>query len=178
MKISWIGPWVSRIDWCKGHWFCSTHVAVRLANISSKTGKKCIFCVFRPFLSLCQTASRPYRFTSINPTNPRTNPWNFRQKILRIGGAGKWRFVFFVFGCWVFQKKKTKGFHLGKDFIPTNMHTTVAETSAHCRSWSCLHLIIYFLEDKIMFRRKMRVGFTKIIICTHKFVGTEARIIY
>ena len=55
-------------------------------------------------------------------------------------------FFFFVFGIWVFQKKmffineKTKGFHmryhlflhygwflqnLGKDFIPTNMHTTV-----------------------------------------------------
>ena len=28
--------------------------------LSSKTGKKCIFCVFRPCLSLCCTASRPY----------------------------------------------------------------------------------------------------------------------
>ena len=28
-------------------------------------------------------------FVSINPTNPRTNPWNFHEKILRIGGAGK-----------------------------------------------------------------------------------------
>ena len=36
LKISWIGPWVNRIDWCKGHWFCSTNVAVRLADISSK----------------------------------------------------------------------------------------------------------------------------------------------
>ena len=31
-------------------------------------------------------------FASINPTNPRTNPWNFHEKILRIGGAGKWGF--------------------------------------------------------------------------------------
>ena len=34
--------------------------------ISSKTGKKCIFGVFRPFLSLCQTASRPYSLSHIN----------------------------------------------------------------------------------------------------------------
>ena len=31
-------------------------------------------------------------FASINSTNPRTNPWNFHEKILRIGGAGKWGF--------------------------------------------------------------------------------------
>ena len=64
-KISWIGPWVSRIDWCEGHWCGSTYMAVRLSDISSKTGKKCIFCVFRPFLSLCRTASRPYRLSHI-----------------------------------------------------------------------------------------------------------------
>ena len=46
MKISWISPWVSRIDWCEGHWFCSTYMAVRLSDISSKTGQKCIFWVF------------------------------------------------------------------------------------------------------------------------------------
>ena len=28
-------------------------------------------------------------FTSINSTNPRTNPWNFREKFLRIGDFGK-----------------------------------------------------------------------------------------
>ena len=31
-------------------------------------------------------------FASVNPTNPRTNPWKFHEKILRIGGAGKWCF--------------------------------------------------------------------------------------
>ena len=45
-KISWIGPLVSRIDWCKGHWRGLTYM-VRLSDISSKTDKKCIFCVFR-----------------------------------------------------------------------------------------------------------------------------------
>ena len=63
----------------------------RLSDISSKIGKKCIFCVFMLFLSLCWTASRPYRlsyinaFASINTTNPKTNPWNFCKKVSRIG---------------------------------------------------------------------------------------------
>ena len=66
VKISWSGPWVSRIHWCEGHWYGSTYMAVRLSDISSKTGKKCIFCVFWPFLSLCRAASRPYRLSPIN----------------------------------------------------------------------------------------------------------------
>ena len=66
MKFSWIGPWVSRIDWCEGHWFVSTFVAVRLSDISSKTGKKCIFGVFRVFLSLCQTVSQPQKLRQTN----------------------------------------------------------------------------------------------------------------
>ena len=31
-------------------------------------------------------------FASINSTNPRTNPWNFYKKILRIGDFEKWPF--------------------------------------------------------------------------------------
>ena len=58
VKISWIGPW---INWCG-----STYMAVRLSYISSITGKKCIFCVFRLFLPLHGTASRPYRLSYIN----------------------------------------------------------------------------------------------------------------
>ena len=37
VKISWIGPWVSRIDWCEGHWCSSTYMVVRLSNIRAKT---------------------------------------------------------------------------------------------------------------------------------------------
>ena len=36
-KKSWIGPWVSRIDWCERHWCGSTCMAMRLSDISSKT---------------------------------------------------------------------------------------------------------------------------------------------
>ena len=57
-KISWIGPWVGRIDRCEGHWCGSTYIVVRLSDISSKTGKKCILGVFRLFWLLGQTASR------------------------------------------------------------------------------------------------------------------------
>ena len=88
-KNLWIGPWVGTINWGKGHWCGSTYMALRLFDISSKTGKKCIFGkvytmnwqlffyslkfimltifgVFRPFLSLFRTASRPYRLSHIN----------------------------------------------------------------------------------------------------------------
>ena len=66
VKISRIGPWVSRIEWCEGHWNGSTYMVVRLSDIRSETAKKCLFCVFRPFLSLCRTASRPYGLSQIN----------------------------------------------------------------------------------------------------------------
>ena len=38
MKILQIGPLISWIDWCEGHWWGSTYMAVGLSNISSKTG--------------------------------------------------------------------------------------------------------------------------------------------
>ena len=42
------------------------YMVVRLSDVSSKTSKKCIFCVFRLFWRLCQTASRPYKLSHIN----------------------------------------------------------------------------------------------------------------
>ena len=32
-KILQIGPWVSRINWCERHSFCSTYMIVRLSNV-------------------------------------------------------------------------------------------------------------------------------------------------
>jgi hypothetical protein len=37
VKILWIGPWVSRIDWCVEHWCGSTYMVARLSGISPKT---------------------------------------------------------------------------------------------------------------------------------------------
>ena len=39
-KLSGMRPWVSRIDRCKGHWFVSIYMAVRLSDINSKMTKK------------------------------------------------------------------------------------------------------------------------------------------
>ena len=36
-KILWIGPWVSRIDWCEGHWCSLTYMVMRLSDVSAKT---------------------------------------------------------------------------------------------------------------------------------------------
>ena len=50
-KISQIRPWVSRIEWCEGHWCSSTYMAVRLSDKSSKTAsilKNALF-LSRPF---------------------------------------------------------------------------------------------------------------------------------
>ena len=45
-------------------------------------------------------------FASFNSTNPRTNPWNFHKKILRIGGVGKSAFFKSAILKFFFQKKK------------------------------------------------------------------------
>ena len=44
-KISWIGPWVSRINWCKGHQCGSTYIVIKLSDVSSKSTKN-VFFVF------------------------------------------------------------------------------------------------------------------------------------
>ena len=111
-KISQIGPLVSKIDWCKGHWCSSTYMVVRLSDIRAKTGKNCIFCVFRLFLPLCQTASRPYRLSNINALRiissyepkDQSQEKNFKKK-MRIGGAGKWAFFRRPFWILFFPKK-------------------------------------------------------------------------
>ena len=112
-KISGIGPWFSKIDWCEGHWYGSTYMAER---------QKHIFCIFRLFLSLRTTGSWAYKlshtmpFESINPTNPRTNPWNFRKQFLRIDGfenlsffksaaqSAIWNIFLKIFFCFIFVK--------------------------------------------------------------------------
>jgi hypothetical protein len=99
VKILWIGPWVSRIDWCKGHWCGSTYMVVRLSDISWKTGKKCIFGVFRLFLGSCRTASQPYRLSHVNALRinqfyePKDQSMKFSQK--NIENWRSWKMTFF-----------------------------------------------------------------------------------
>ena len=116
-KISWIGSWVSRIEWCEGHWSGSTYMAVRLSDTSSKMAKKDQKSIFWLFLSLCRTASWPHRLSHINALG--INLFKLHKdyflkvsKKSRIVGAGKWHF--FVFCFWllgfslIWSKKKIK----------------------------------------------------------------------
>ena len=41
---------------------------------------------------------------SFNPTNPRTNPWNFWKKILRIGGIENYFFFWVSHFCFILMK--------------------------------------------------------------------------
>ena len=114
-KISQIGPWVSRIDWCEGHWFGLTYMVVRLSVICSKTGKKYIFCAFRPFLSLCRPASRPHGLSKINALcinqsyYPKDESMKFWRKLLSFWRC--WQTQFFWVGHFdFFMKKKKKKF--------------------------------------------------------------------
>ena len=50
--------------------------------------------------------ARPMPFASCNPTNPRTNLWNFHEKFLRIGDFEKWPFLKNGHFGFFFQKKK------------------------------------------------------------------------
>ena len=47
----------------------------------------------------------PMPFASMNSTNPRTAPWNFHKKLLRIGDFEKWPFLSRPFWILFFQKK-------------------------------------------------------------------------
>ena len=42
-KISWIGPLVSRIDWCKGHWCGSTYMLWGCPTLAQKQAKSAFF---------------------------------------------------------------------------------------------------------------------------------------
>ena len=93
LNILQIGPRISRINWCEGHWYGSIYMVEILSGVSSKTGKKCIFCIFRLFLPLCQTASWPHRLSYINGLcinqsyKPKDGSVKFSQKNLE-----NWRF--------------------------------------------------------------------------------------
>ena len=108
VKISGVGPWMCRINWYQ----CgSTYMVVRLSNIRPKTGKNAFFVflgLFRAYIGQPHGHVRwaiPMPFASINPTNPRTNAWNFHEKIFRVGGAGKWGFFESAILKFFFQKK-------------------------------------------------------------------------
>ena len=129
--------------------------------------------VWQPHDHIGWTTSMP--FASINPTNPRNNPWNFHEKILRIGGVENisffesailnffskkkeialcqenrqpvhMRYHFFLHYGWFLQ-------NLQKEAVQTNMHTTVFESiywvdKTH-HWWSCLYVMLCRIIAKL-----------------------------
>ena len=99
VKILWIGPWVSRIDWCEGHWCGLTYMVVRLSGISPNTAQKHQKCNFCLFLSLCRTASQPYRLNHVNALcinqsyKPKDQSIKISQK--NIENWRSWKMIFF-----------------------------------------------------------------------------------
>ena len=102
----------------RGHWNVSTYMVVRLSDKQPKNTKNTFFVCFWAYVGHPHDLiswALPMPFASINSTIPRTNPWEFHEKILRIGGAGKWGFFeaailnflswpFWIFFCFISVK--------------------------------------------------------------------------
>ena len=112
VKISQIGPWVSRIDWCEGHWCSSNYMVVSLSDIRAKTGKKCIFCLFGLFLPLYQTASRLLCRRCINRSKKREKRCcSSRSEKIGTKCCGSWCKVAFITLQETFFKLKIRGLY-------------------------------------------------------------------
>ena len=88
MKISWIVPWGSRIDWCG-----STYMVLRLSDIRSKTSKKCIFCVFRPFwehMSDSLTVVKTFQAATTNTWKLFDHRFLLQNIFVKISWIGPW----------------------------------------------------------------------------------------
>ena len=114
VKISWIGHWVSWIDWCERHSCSSTYMVVRLSEVSDKKQPKTQKMHFCQFLSLRQTVSQPYRLNHINVLCinqsywPKDQSMKFSQK--KIVNWRFWKTHFFWVGNFeiLFSKKIKK----------------------------------------------------------------------
>ena len=116
-------------------------MVVRLSDIRAKTGKKCIFCVFRLFLSLCQTISQPYRLSYINGLRinqsyqPKDRSVKFSQKnfpelaILRNCAFEKSAILSF------FLQKKKNFFLLHSNKISANLYGRMDGLKFWCFPW-------------------------------------------
>ena len=85
-------------------WGCPT----KAQKQPKRTGNAFFGCLWasvgQPHGHICWATSMP--FASFNPTNPRTNLRNFREKILRIGDFEKWAFFWVGHFEFFFRKKK------------------------------------------------------------------------
>ena len=97
------------------------------------------------------TTSMP--FTSINPTNPRTNPWNFWKKILRIGGIEKLSFLSQPFDFFFKSVQIYRVDWMGQNFdVFLAMRNITLYSVCLANLFDCFLSLIWF--EKIHFRKR------------------------
>ena len=80
----------------EGHWYGSTYMAVRcLGHFWAYVGQ--------PHGHIGWAKSMP--FASFNPTNPRTNPWNFHKKYWELAILKNELFLSWRIWIFIFEKK-------------------------------------------------------------------------
>ena len=98
LSFSAIRPLVFRINWCKMHLYGCQAVRCKLKK-GLKTQKKAVLALFWAYVGqpdghMGWVTLMP--LASINPTNPRTNLWNFGENCSAFGGG--WKTQFFWVG--------------------------------------------------------------------------------
>ena len=128
-KMSWISPWVSRINWCEWHWCGSTYMAMRLSGQTDRQKKH--FLCFRLFLHLPRTASQQYGVSHINAIHINQSYWpkNQSMKFSQIFFEN-WRFwktqffwvsYFLTISCLAIMCQKQCRYSSYKPALPANL---------------------------------------------------------
>ena len=161
-KISWIGPLVSRINWCEGHWFGSTYMVVRLSDKRKTHKKKCIFVFLGCFWAYVgqpddhRSWATSMPFASFHCMNLRTNPWKKKNENWR-----NWKMSFFfsrpfwIFFCFI-PIKTFKFYWLARFPAPKSTCLKICNTVyyAHCIYMSDYPDSFQFHPDVINIRIK------------------------
>ena len=83
------------------------YMKIPSSNLGPKNTNIAFFACFCPYVGQPHSHigwDKSMPFASINPTNPRTDPWNFHKKILRIGDFEKCTFFESAILNFFFQK--------------------------------------------------------------------------
>ena len=102
-------------------------------------------------------------FASINPTNPRTNLWNFCEKILRIGDFEKWAFFESAILNFFFEKN---------NFLNKGICVHLQQIQVNWNIWKKIPIDIFFklIDSHFFFNSKYEL---KIIYCEKQEKSNE-----
>ena len=100
-------------------------------------------------------------FASFNPTNPRTNLRNFREKFLRIGDFEKWAFFESAILNFFFEKKIKKKFFIMK--ISPNLYGRMDGSKFWCFPWFPENsLLCVILRYRVYFNKILSQAFKRV----------------